>query len=196
MFLCKEQRKYKMAHLTTDLLELYKTYFQKPFTIEPKIEQDYYGTRFDASYKENMKGVDVFLPIHLTNHDYEIDIACATIRVQGQKTIIRTAVSERSGTVKEMFNIGDYKFSIKGVLISQDRTKVMPDDDMYTLRQLFESTEPVELKNALADLFMDNNRNIVITDLEFPDVEGKELRVRPFTMECETDSVTDLVQKV
>lgn len=184
-----------MANIVTNILDLYKTYFQKPFYIEPKVEVNLSTSRFDASYKENLKGVDVFLPIHLSNKDYKIDIACATVRVQGEKTIVRTAVSERNGTVKEMFNIGDYKFSIKGLLIASDRSKVMPDDDMFTLRQLFESTSPVELKNALTDLFMDENRNIVINSLEFPDVEGKELRIRPFVMECETDSVTNLVQE-
>lgn len=184
-----------MAHLVTDIVELYKTYFQKPLVIEPKVEIDTSTSRFDAAYKERMKGIDVFLPIHLSNNEHQIDIACATIRVQGQKTIIRTPVSERNGTVKEMFNIGDYKFSIKGVLIASDRSKVMPDDKIFILRQLFESTSPIELKNALTDLFMDDNRNIVITDLEFPDVEGKELRIRPFTMECETDSVTNLIQE-
>lgn len=185
-----------MAHVVTNILELYKTYFQKPFVVEPKQEIDLSSSRFDSAYKETMKGVEVFLPIHLSNNEHQIDIACATIRVQGEKTIVRTPVSERSGTVKEMFNIGDYKFSIKGVLIAQDRTKVMPDDEMYILRQLFESTSPVELRNALTDLFMDDSRNIVITELEFPDVEGKELRIRPFTMECETDSVTNLSEEI
>lgn len=183
-----------MAHLVTNILELYKTYFQQ-FYVEPKTEIDTSTSRFDTAYKERLKGIEVFLPIHLSNGEYQIDIACATIRVQGEKTIVRTPVSERTGTVKEMFNIGDYKFSIKGVLIAADRSKVMPDDEMFTLRQLFESTSPVELNNALTDLFMDENRNVVITSLEFPDVEGKELRIRPFTMECETDCVTDLIQR-
>lgn len=183
-----------MAHISTDLLELYKTYFQGPYVFEPKIEQDFSGTRFDAPYKEQYKGRDVFLPIKLSDGDNEVNIPCATLRVTGQKTIIRTPVAERIGTVKEMFNIGDYQFAIKGVLIAPIG-KVAPDDDMYRLRMLFESTVPVQLTNALSDLFMDDSRNVCITDIEFPEVEGKELRCRPFTLTCESDSVTNLIQE-
>lgn len=183
-----------MAHLVTDLLELYKTYFQKPYDIPQRVELDTSGTRFDAPFKEQYKGIPVFLPIRMSNGDAEVYIPCATIRVTGQKTIIRTAVSERKGTVKEQFNIGDYQFNIKGVLIAEPG-KAAPDDDMYRLRMLFESTEPVELINAISDLFMDENRNVTITDMEFPDVEGKELRCRPFTLTCESDSVTNLIQE-
>lgn len=181
-----------MAHITTDLLELYKTYFQGPYVFEPKAELDYSGTRFDAPYKEQFRGRDVFLPVRLTNGDIEVSIACATLRVTGQKTVIRTPVAERIGTVKEMFNIGDYQFAIKGVLIAP-AGKAAPDDDMFRLRQLFESTSPVQLTNAISDLFMDDSRNVCITDIEFPEVEGKELRCRPFTLTCESDSVTNLI---
>ena len=59
----------------------------------------------------------------------------------------------------------------------------------------FESTSPVQLTNALSDLFMDDSRNVCITDFEFPEVEGKELRCRPFTLTCESDSVTNLIQE-
>ena len=181
-----------MAHIVTDLLELYKTYFQGPYVFEPKVTEDISGTRFDAPYKEQFRGRDVFLPIKLTNGDYEVDVPCATMRVTGLKAVVRTAIAERIGTVKEMFNIGDYQFTIKGVLIAPTG-KIAPDDDMYGLRQLFESTKPVQLINAISDLFMDSSRNVCITDIEFPEVEGKELRCRPFQLTCESDSVTNLI---
>lgn len=94
---------------------------------------------------------------------------------------------------QKVFNIGDYKFDIKGVLIAETG-KGYPDDDVYRLRMLFESTSPVQLVNAVSDLFMDGTRNVCITDIEFPDVQGKELRCRPFTLSCETDNVTSLIQ--
>lgn len=181
-----------MSHITTDLLQLYRTFFPGPCAIEPKPDIDYSGTRFDAPYREQFRGRDVFLPIHLTNGEYEVDVPCATMRVTGQKTVIRTAVAERIGTVKETYNVGDYQFAIKGVLIAPTG-KVAPDDDIYRLRMLFESTTPVQLINAISDLFMDDNRNVCITDLEFPEVEGKELRCRPFSLTCESDCVTNLI---
>lgn len=181
-----------MAHIVTDLLELYKTYFQGSYTIPPKTETDFSGTRFDAAYREQYRGVEVFLPVRLTNGDYEVCIPCATLRVTGQKTVIRTAVAERIGTVKEVFNIGDYKFDIKGVLIAEN-ANAYPDDEVYRLRMLFESATPVRLINAVSDLFMDNSRNVCITDIDFPDAPAQELRCRPFTLSCESDSVTNLI---
>lgn len=181
-----------MAHLVTDLLELYKTYFQTPYTITPKTSTDFSGTRFDAAYREQYRGMEVFLPIRLTNDDYEVYIPCATLRVTAQKTVIRTPVAERIGTVKEVFNIGDYKFDIKGVLIAET-AKGYPDDEVYRLRMLFESAAPVRLINAVSDLFMDNSRNVCITDIDFPDAPAQELRCRPFSLSCESDSVTNLL---
>lgn len=140
-----------MAHIVTDLLELYKTYFQGSYTIPPKTETDFSGTRFDAAYREQYRGVEVFLPVRLTNTDYEVYIPCATLRVTGQKTVVRTPVAERIGTVKEVLNIGDYKFDIKGVLIAEN-ANAYPDDEVYRLRMLFESATPVRLINAVGDL--------------------------------------------
>lgn len=181
-----------MAHIVTDLLELYKTYFQGSYTIPPKSETDFSGTRFDAAYREQYRGIEVFLPVRLTNTDYEVYIPCATLRVTGQKTVVRTPVAERIGTVKEVFNIGDYKFDIKGVLIAEN-ANAYPDDEVYRLRMLFESAAPVRLINAVSDLFMDNSRNVCITDIDFPDAPAQELRCRPFTLSCESDSVTNLI---
>ena len=183
-----------MPHIVTNLLELYKTYFQGSYTVQPKSELDTSGTRFDAPYKEQYRGKDVFLPVRLTNGETEVYVPCATLRVTGQKTVVRTAVAERIGTVKEMYNVGDYQFAIKGVLIAP-AGKTAPDDDMYHLRQLFESTAPVQLINAISDLFMDESRNVCITDIEFPEVEGKELRCRPFTLTCESDVVNNLIME-
>lgn len=109
-----------------------------------------------------------------------------------KKTVIRTPVAERIGTVKEVFNIGDYKFDIKGVLIAET-AKGYPDDEVYRLRMLFESAAPVRLINAVSDLFMDNSRNVCITDIDFPDAPAQELRCRPFSLSCESDSVTNLL---
>lgn len=94
-------------------------------------------------------------------------------------------------TVQQVY-IGTYKFDIKGVLIAET-SKGYPDDEVYRLRMLFESAAPVRLINAVSDLFMDNSRNVCITDIDFPDAPAQELRCRPFTLSCESDSVTNLL---
>ena len=181
-----------MLQVVTNLEEIYNTYFQKPYHIPEKIEPVWSSTRFDSALKESLQGRDVLLPITLKAGEISVYCPCATIRVQGSKTIVRTAVSERIGTVKEMFQVGDYVFTIKGVLIAP-QGKAFPDDDIYNLRQLFESTDHVLLKNALSDMFLDTTRYVCITDLEFPEVEGKSLRMRPFQLTCESDYINSLI---
>lgn len=192
MYWCKVQPQRNMLQVVTNLEEIYNTYFQKPYHIPEKIEPVWSSTRFDSALKESLQGRDVFLPITLKAGEISVSCPCATIRVQGSKTIVRTAVSERIGTVKEMFQVGDYVFTIKGVLIAP-QGKAFPDDDIYNLRQLFESTDHVLLKNALSDMFLDTTRYVCITDLEFPEVEGKSLRMRPFQLTCESDYINSLI---
>ena len=91
-----------------------------------------------------------------------------------------------------MFQVGDYVFTIKGVLIAP-RGKAFPDDDIYNLRQLFESTNHVLLKNSLSDMFLDTTRYVCITDLEIPEVQGKSLRTHPFQLTCESDYINSLI---
>ena len=180
-----------MGHLLTNLEELYQTYFQKPYFVQPKTEVRNVGM-FGTALSENIKGVEVFLPVTLKNSQYSIRIACATVRINGSKTVVRTPVSERVGTVKEVFNVGDYKIEVKGGLIAE-REMAMPDNEMSTLRWLYESTEPIVMENALTDLFLDQSKYVCITDLEFPEVEGKTLRHRPFRMSLESDYIKSLL---
>jgi hypothetical protein len=139
---------------------------------------------------EYYKGREVFLPVHLwmSNTDY-LYIPCCTVRVTSKKTIVRTAVSERSGTIKEQFSIGDYIFTIKGVLIGDDGT--FPDDQILKMKTLYEATVPVELHNAMTELFFDGggSRRIAIESIEFPEKEGGSKHHRPFVMTCESDFV-------
>lgn len=179
-----------MGHLLTNLEELYQTYFQKPYYVEPKAELRTVGM-FGTALSEKLNGVEVFLPITLKNSQQSIKIACATVRINGSKTVVRTPVSERIGTVKEVFNVGDYKIEVKGVLIAE-RGMTIPDNEMSVLRWLYESTEPIVMENALTDLFLDQSKYVCITDLEFPEVQGKTLRCRPFTMSLESDYIKSL----
>ena len=192
-----------MSHITVDLLDLYNTYFQKPYHIgdpntgmtsimpyDVKAKESSTNDVNGIKIKERIDGIEVFLPIKLKNREIEITIACATIRVTNKKTIIRTAVSERSGTVKEQFQVGDYVFTIKGVLISAYRG--FPTTEIQKMKSLFESTSPVYLDNAYAEMFMPGENRIAIESLEFPEQEGKNVRFRPFVMVCETDFIDTL----
>lgn len=188
-----------------NLQNIYNTYFQPAYSIDktrtpatlPEFERIAQKTDNKVTVlgtnitRTNALGVEVFLPVTLwVSESLQITFECCTIRVTGKKTIIRTAVSERKGTVKEQFNVDDYQFTVKGVLIGTERK--FPDDQIVILRDIFESTKPVFLKNALAELFLDKTTQIAIESFEIPEVEGKALRHRPFSFVCESDFIDTL----
>lgn len=193
-----------MAHLIVNIQDIYNTYFQKPYTVndnrEAAILEEYGKIQSKTDSDKTVKGielskfvggVEVFLPVQFwKSQQLFLEIHCCTIRITSKKTIVRTAVSERVGTIKEQFNVGDYIFTIKGVLIGKDRK--FPDEKILQLKELYETTDSVELYNALTELFMTGSRRIAIESIEFPEVQGGSKSHRPFVLTCESDFVETL----
>lgn len=128
-----------------------------------------------------------------TQSGLSIEIEACTVAVNLSKTIIKTSVSERQGTVKECFHNDDYKFSIKGFLIDKNRS--FPEDQINTLKAIFESTEPVSLLGGYPEIFLEGSTRVAIETLNFPEVQGKAPWIRPFQMTCESDFIQDLTIK-
>ena len=176
-----------------DLAKIYKTYFDNsPYRIDEQYVED---TRKQSVLGRKYFGVDamgreIFLPVTLKTATASITFNCATMRVTGKKTIIKTAVSERKGTVKEEYATDDYQFTIKGVLIGEIGN--FPDTELQTLIGIYEGTEPVELENAVSDFFLDISTRVVIESIEFPEVQGKGMRHKPFVIVCESDYIDSL----
>lgn len=193
-----------MAHLITNIENIYNTYFQPSYKVndnrEPLIPEEYGKIEQKPRNEKTIKGielskyvngVEVFLPIQFwKSQQLFLEILCCTIRITSKKTIIRTAVSERVGTIKEQFNVGDYIFTIKGVLIGDKRT--FPDEKILKMKEIYETTDSVELYNAMTELFMTGSRRIAIESLEFPEVQGGSKHHRPFVLTCESDFVDSL----
>ncbi len=199
-----------------DLQELYKTYFKKsPYYITPKdseepVTQDIvysgiadnnrtkgsidYSSKQIALNKIGAYGQDIWFPITFkVSEKLSLEIEACTVAVNLSKTIIKTAVSERKGTVKETFGIDDYKFTIKGFLIGKNR--FFPEDQINKLKEIFETTDPVELHGGYPELFLDESCRVVIATLDFPEVQGKSPWIRPFNLTCESDFIQDLIIK-
>lgn len=121
-----------------------------------------------------------------------LNVECSTLSVSGSKTVTKTQLSERKGTVKEVFTIDDYSFDIKGVLVAHD--KRWPDDQIAMLRDLYETSVAVELHNALSDLFLQESKKVCITSLSFYSGNGniKDALHVPFQMTCLSDFVESL----
>lgn len=197
-----------------DLEKLYKTYFGNPpyyvddfYTTENrKTEEVVYGgikqnprPKGTVVYakqiplnKVGFYGQDIWHPVTFWWTTLkQIEIEACTIRVNSVKQIIRTQVSERKGSVKEQFSIGDYKFTIKGFLIGKNRQ--FPQAQIELLKELYETSMPVQLYGGYPELFLAESPRVVIDSLEFPEVEGKNYWIRPFSLTCESDFIQDLI---
>lgn len=60
------------------------------------------------------------------------------------------------------------------------------------LKRIFEMRRPVELRNAFTDLFLEDSKRVALLSLEFPEIEGKSLRMRSFVLQAESDYITNL----
>lgn len=181
-----------MAHIITDIEEIYKTYFGRPYQV-PTATVPLMTTQYGMPISADMLGREVMLPVTLRSGSggVQISLPCCTIRVQGSKSVVRTPMSERIGTVKELWQVEDWQFTLQGVLIA-DEGKAMPDEQIVTLIRLFEEQGSIRIENALADLFLDTSDRVCMTSLNFPEVQGKNLRHRPFEMTLESDYIESL----
>lgn len=144
--------------------------------------------------KINAYGCEVWGAIVLKVSDtLSIEIDACTVSINLSKIIIKTPVSERAGTIKECFSLDDYRFNIKGFLI--DKNRRFPENQINMLKQIFESTDPVYLHGGYPELFLDASCRVAISNLDFPEVQGKSPWIRPFSLTCETDTIEDLIIK-
>ena len=202
-----------------NLADLYKEYFNKsPYHVntEGKIEstneilysgltrnprpkgtlhKSMFGNDFN---KIGAYGQDIWHPIKLSGHDSDLtpitlDIDICTTSVQLIKTVVRTPVVERKGSVIEICDIENPRFTIRGFLTTKDRT--VPEEDIMKLQKLFEGDNSVYLNGGYVELFLAKSCKVVISDLEFPEVQGKNHWLRPFTFQCEADFIEDLIIK-
>lgn len=204
-----------------NLVDLYKEYFAKnPYhvstagQIQPLTEPIYSGipqnphprgtihiSRFNQSFnKIGAYGQDIWHPVKIktsiinangTVDDLELEIDVCTTNVQLIKNIVRTPVVERKGAVVEICNIENPRFTIRGFLI--DKNRQVPENEILILQRMFETTSPVFLQGGYIDLFLDQTDVTVISSLEFPEVQGRSHWIRPFTLQCEADFITDLI---
>ena len=194
-----------------DLHNLYKQIFNRPFSIPEDVgvtPEELGGYQVPANSRErgsiqysnqniafnkiNALGKDVWFPVTIwMGNDKYIDIDACTIGVNVTKTIARTSLSERKGTVKEQFNIDDYKFNVRGFLIGKDRR--VPEADILLLREMFESNQPIFLTGGYPELFLEEDGRVAVTNLVFPEVEGKSHYIRPFSLTAESDYINNLI---
>lgn len=201
-----------MSTIAVDLQNLYSRQFgSKPivpsevnniselpkFVIEGS--SNYSSTTQGSNLIADYMGQEVWLPVVFRGLDYnkfgvsEILLPYTVVKISGKKTFIKTPLSERGGTVKELYSIDDYDISIRGFLI--DKNRVFPEKELKVLQQLYALNESIELDNALTNVFteaMNNKAKVVIEAFDLPEVEGGRKHVRPFAMRLSSDSIFTL----
>ncbi|MFT3750968.1 MAG: DUF6046 domain-containing protein [Agriterribacter sp.] len=201
-----------------DLGKLFaNTFGGKPYHIQEESKRVTEGTPYRISgtnaeqlvtgngslIKEQVKGVDIWFPVRFYNPGDSTPIEYlpyTVVRVTGKKTIVKTPVMYRKGTVKEQYNIDDYSISIKGFLIGENGE--FPEQDMDSLKDLFELKRGIQIDNAITNIFLSDpglsrfeQNRVVIESLDFPEVEGGRINVKPFNMQLVSDFVFTLELK-
>lgn len=147
-----------------------------------------YGTPFYGS--NHITGGYYFMPAFFDlNDDSDYTIPFPIIRVQSQKRIIETPLTERKGTVVELVNQESWKIYIKGFIISKDGR--YPEQEIAKMIEVFERNTSLRLRCALTDLFLTADDRVCIKSLNFPEVKGIE-DVKPYEMELVSVNIFDL----
>lgn len=158
-------------------------------------------------------GQDIWFPIKLVSTEIiqgkheqiSLEIDICTISVNLSTTIVSTPIEGRKGMVNEIVNQPDNKFTIRGMLVGKNRK--VPEDEILKLKYFkepitVEATKdgspglikkfPVQLHGGYVELFLFKSCQIVVESLEFPEVQGQNHWIRPFTMVCQSDDIEDL----
>lgn len=201
--------------LILDLNELFKNQFgSKPYVISKADSFKDLGSRprvtliapplaeitpAGSTLREQYLGVDIFLPIRLFDDSGTqelMHLPYCVIRISGKNTYISTPMIDRKGAVHELASSDDYSIEIKGFLIGANRK--FPEAELKQLKAIKERKTALVIDNALTNIFLTDpelsdreQRRVVITDLELPDVQGSE-HVRPFVIKMLSDTVFDL----
>ncbi|GGH78137.1 hypothetical protein HNQ91_003941 [Filimonas zeae] len=152
-----------------------------------------------SELRTSFAGVEIWLPTRFWGVPSEISkegnlfLPYTVVKISSKKTIVKTPLAERRGTVKEQYNIEDYSISLNGFVI--DEKRVWPYSELMALKTLYELNYAVRMSNALTDIFIGKDDRVVIESIDFPEVKGGRNHVRPFSMQLESDTVFTLESK-
>lgn len=174
-----------------------------PFSISGSNPNSFSATGSELAAVDT-RGIEVWMPVKFTELSFdvfgvtELLLPYTVVKISQKKNIVRTPMAEHKGTVKELYSVEDTVISIKGFLIGYDSSgkyPQWPEGELKILQQLFNLNEAVKLDNAKTNLCIADDQRVVITSLEFPEVQGGRKNVVPFSMEIESDTVFELSLK-
>jgi len=139
---------------------------------KPNVVKTHTGTPLKI-YGDESLGQYEFIPalIYIPNLKIPIALPNALVMITGEKSIVETDIIG-VGTVFEKVFTRPYEITIICTIIGQDGH--WPESDLKTIVGLWNLDEPVTLKCALTDLFLQDKNNFLITKIDFLDAEGSE----------------------
>lgn len=210
-----------MSSLVIDIQNLYaRTFGQRPYVVEqPQPNQDANTYMVQAGVQNAVQtnrangaplsvvdkyGIDIWLPVELFNlptgvgENGRMKLYYGTVRVSASATMVRTPLVERKGTVKELYNIDDYKITLKGFFIDKEY-RSLPVEDIRALKELHERGQAFSIWNAITDIVLADTSNpgfeqqkVVMTSFELPDKDGGRKSMQPYIITLESDNVFTL----
>lgn len=157
------------------------TEYEVTTSAPPKQEFTKKGSRLWAQHE----GRWYFMPVSLEHNSKTIVIPFAVISISGEKSIIKTPMLGRKGSVKELISINDSKISITGLLMSSDGS--YPEAAVSEMNDLLQVNESIKLISALSSLLLDTEDKVVIQSWDFPPTPGVE-DVQAIKLELISDS--------
>lgn len=137
-------------------------------------------------------GLPIFQQIIFRDGEESLYLGDSLCDIQMTRTIIRTQVSGRSGTIKEFISNGDYEINIKGFLVSNNPYKapeaqIRAFNDWFTLRK-----KSIGIEGRMFELF--GIHNVVVDSWSFPQLPTY-INLRPYELKCYSDDELRLGQE-
>lgn len=136
--------------------------------------------------RTSIMGTPIHMPCKLNDTELPNE---PMIEIRGAKNIVTTPIDGMDGTFKELFSIGDYRVTIRGIVIQEDGTDNYPDVEVRAIRDLCESKTDLRISNQLTTIF--GITNVVIVDYEFGVIEGAN-GTQPYVINCLSDKDIDI----
>ncbi|MBV8255003.1 MAG: hypothetical protein JO154_20550 [Chitinophaga sp.] len=173
-----------------DLKEIYRDVFgyepPQDYSIAWARPEETYSRKGQPYREKDIYGREFFLPITLGNYL----LPFATIEISCKKSIVRTALPEQPGTVKEITGREDYQISIKGIAVNNNN--VFPETEITRLEELFSPGTTLVLRNVISDIFLSGAHNVVITEFKLLRPNSGVHNARGYEMTLESDDVYTL----
>jgi hypothetical protein len=155
------------------------TYF--PRTAVNAVDKSKYEQIQAADYKfiqkSSMLGTPIIMPvkIQISAAGQELQMYDLpdepVVEIKSSKKIVETEIDGQDGTFKELYSLGDYSITIRGIITNTDfNDDSYPEDVVRSLRTIYELKHHVKVSCPLFSLF--NIEYLALTSFDLPYVEG------------------------